>query len=34
MDIQAELDELDEKIMEKMDEWEAISEELEVLRSN
>jgi ATP-binding cassette subfamily F protein 3 len=34
MDIQAELDILDEKIMEKMDEWEAISEELEVLRSN
>ena len=31
MDIQAELDELDEKIMEKMDEWEEINEELEKL---
>ena len=34
IDIQAELDDLDEKIMEKMDEWESINEELETLKEN
>ncbi len=33
MDLQVELDELDGEIMEKMDEWEEINEELEELKS-
>ena len=32
MDLQVELDEMDEKIMLKMDEWEEINEELEELK--
>jgi len=32
MDIQKELDDVDEKIMMKMDEWEEMSEELELLK--
>ena len=32
MDLQVELDEMDEKIMIKMDEWEEINEELETLK--
>lgn len=32
MDLQVELDEMDEKIMIKMDEWEDINEELETLK--
>ena len=32
MDLQIQLDEMDEKIMVKMDEWEEINEELEELK--